>query len=177
MKFLPRVCDPSLFSGLPGTQFPVSMIHSDNRNVRARALSRRKGDYLYSTLFVSLFFKHGILAFRIAIVLCFVLILSLKLRIKHSAWLYMLRFIATFLTNWYITPWQHNTSINRNKLWKCAHLTQGSPLWGHVTFGQYEVTFHNVTSGQKMGVLSTGTCGFKASHDCFDRYQMHLFWV
>jgi hypothetical protein len=25
--------------------------------------------------------------------------------------------IATFLTNWYITPWQHNTSINRNKLW------------------------------------------------------------
>jgi hypothetical protein len=33
------------------------------------------------------------------------------------AWLYMLRFIATFHTNWYITPWQHNTSINRNKLW------------------------------------------------------------
>jgi hypothetical protein len=29
MKFLPRVCDPSLFSRLPGTQFPVSMIHSD----------------------------------------------------------------------------------------------------------------------------------------------------
>ena len=28
MKFLPRVCDPSLFSRLPGTQFPVSMIHS-----------------------------------------------------------------------------------------------------------------------------------------------------
>jgi hypothetical protein len=23
MKFLPRVCDPSLFSRLPGTQFPV----------------------------------------------------------------------------------------------------------------------------------------------------------
>ena len=41
-------------------------------SVRARALSRRKGDYLYSTLFVSLFFKHGILAFRIAIVLYFV---------------------------------------------------------------------------------------------------------
>ena len=40
-----------------------------------------------------------------------------KGRIKHSAWLYMLRFIATFLTNWYITPWQHNTSINRNTLW------------------------------------------------------------
>jgi hypothetical protein len=32
------------------------------------------------------------------------LILSLKRRIKHSAWLYMLRFIATFLTNWHITP-------------------------------------------------------------------------
>jgi hypothetical protein len=30
MKFLPRVCDPSLFSRLPGTQFPVSMVHSDN---------------------------------------------------------------------------------------------------------------------------------------------------
>jgi hypothetical protein len=45
------------------------------------------------------------------------LILSLKRRMKHFAWLYMLRFIATFLTNWYITPWQHNTSINRNKLW------------------------------------------------------------
>jgi hypothetical protein len=45
------------------------------------------------------------------------LILSLKRRIKHSAWLYMLRFIATFLTNWHITPWQHNTSINRNKSW------------------------------------------------------------
>ena len=45
------------------------------------------------------------------------LILSLKRRIKHSAWLYMLRIIATFLTNWHITPWQHNTSINRNKLW------------------------------------------------------------
>jgi hypothetical protein len=29
MKFLPRVCDPSLFSRLPGTQFPVSMVHSD----------------------------------------------------------------------------------------------------------------------------------------------------
>jgi len=29
MKFLPRVCDPSLFSRLPGTQFPVSMIHSE----------------------------------------------------------------------------------------------------------------------------------------------------
>ena len=28
MNFLPRVCDPSLFSRLPGTQFPVSMIHS-----------------------------------------------------------------------------------------------------------------------------------------------------
>jgi hypothetical protein len=38
-------------------------------------------------------------------------------RIKHSAWLYMLRFIATFLTNWHITSWQHNTSINRNKIW------------------------------------------------------------
>jgi hypothetical protein len=37
MKFLPRVCDPSLFSRLPGTQFPVSMIHSDNRC----SLSRR----------------------------------------------------------------------------------------------------------------------------------------
>ena len=30
MKFLPRVCDPSLFSRLPGTQFPVSMVHSGN---------------------------------------------------------------------------------------------------------------------------------------------------
>jgi hypothetical protein len=30
MKFLPRVCDPSLFSRLPGTQFPVSMVHSVN---------------------------------------------------------------------------------------------------------------------------------------------------
>ena len=49
--------------------------------------------------------------------LIYLLILSLKRRIKHSAWLYMLRFIATFLTNWHITPWQHNTSINRNKLW------------------------------------------------------------
>jgi hypothetical protein len=29
MKFLPRVGDPSLFSSLPGTQFPVSMVHSD----------------------------------------------------------------------------------------------------------------------------------------------------
>jgi hypothetical protein len=28
MEFLPRVCDPSLLSRLPGTQFPVSMIHS-----------------------------------------------------------------------------------------------------------------------------------------------------
>ena len=45
-----------------------------------------------------------------------VLILSLKRRIKHSAWFYVLQFIATFLTNWHITPWQHNTSINRNKL-------------------------------------------------------------
>jgi hypothetical protein len=45
------------------------------------------------------------------------LILSLKRRIKHSAWLYMLQFIATFLSNWHITPWQHNASINRNKLW------------------------------------------------------------
>ena len=35
------------------------------------------------------------------------LILSLKRRIKH----------ATFLRNWHITPWQHNTTINRNKLW------------------------------------------------------------
>jgi hypothetical protein len=26
MKFLPSVCDPSLSSRLPGTQFPVSMI-------------------------------------------------------------------------------------------------------------------------------------------------------
>ena len=42
---------------------------------------------------------------------------ELKTTHKHSAWLYMLRFIATFLTNWYITPWQHNKSINRNKLW------------------------------------------------------------
>ena len=30
MKFLPRVCDPSLFFRLPGTQFPVSMIHIVN---------------------------------------------------------------------------------------------------------------------------------------------------
>ena len=30
MKFLPRVCDPSSFSRLPGTQFPVSMVHSGN---------------------------------------------------------------------------------------------------------------------------------------------------
>ena len=30
MKFSPRVCDPSLFSRLPVTQFPVSMIHSGN---------------------------------------------------------------------------------------------------------------------------------------------------
>ena len=30
MKFLPRVCDSSLFSRLPGTQFPVSMVHRDN---------------------------------------------------------------------------------------------------------------------------------------------------
>jgi hypothetical protein len=29
MKFLPRVCDPSLFSRLPGTQFSVSMVHSE----------------------------------------------------------------------------------------------------------------------------------------------------
>ena len=29
----------------------------------------------------------------------------------------MLRFIATFLTNWHITPWQHNTGINRYKFW------------------------------------------------------------
>jgi hypothetical protein len=29
MKFLPRVCDPSLFYRLPGKQFPVSMIHSE----------------------------------------------------------------------------------------------------------------------------------------------------
>jgi hypothetical protein len=36
---------------------------------------------------------------------------------KHSTWLYMLRFIATFHTNWHMTPWQHNTSIKRNKLW------------------------------------------------------------
>ena len=43
--------------------------------------------------------------------------LSLKRCIKHSAWLYMLRFIATFLANWHITPWQHNTSLNRNTLW------------------------------------------------------------
>ena len=28
MKFLPRMCGPSLFSRLPDTQFPVSMIHS-----------------------------------------------------------------------------------------------------------------------------------------------------
>jgi hypothetical protein len=28
-KFLPRMCDPSLFSRLPGIQFPVSMILSD----------------------------------------------------------------------------------------------------------------------------------------------------
>ena len=33
MKFLPRVCDPSLFSRLPGTQFPVSMIHSGPKDV------------------------------------------------------------------------------------------------------------------------------------------------
>ena len=30
MKFPPRVCDSSLFSRLPGTQFPVSMMHSDH---------------------------------------------------------------------------------------------------------------------------------------------------
>jgi hypothetical protein len=34
MKFPPRECDPSLFSRLPGTQFPVSMIHSgDDSNI------------------------------------------------------------------------------------------------------------------------------------------------
>jgi hypothetical protein len=54
------------------------------------------------------------------------LILSLKRRIKHSAWLYMLRFIATFLTNWYITPWQHSTSINWNKLWNI--------VWTHIAY-------------------------------------------
>ena len=31
----------------------------------------------------------------------------------------------------------------------CAHLTQENPFRGHVTFGHYGVTFHNVTSGQK----------------------------
>jgi hypothetical protein len=45
------------------------------------------------------------------------LILSLKRRIEHSAWLYMVRFTATFLAKWHITPWQHNTSLNRKKLW------------------------------------------------------------
>ena len=36
MKFLPRVCDPSLFSRLPGTQFPVSMIHSGSSRLGIR---------------------------------------------------------------------------------------------------------------------------------------------
>jgi hypothetical protein len=40
MKFPPRVCDPSLFSRLPGTQFPVSMIHSICKLVRNVAMNR-----------------------------------------------------------------------------------------------------------------------------------------
>ena len=39
MKFPPRVCDSSLFSRLPGTQFPVSMIHSDNVPVLKRTFA------------------------------------------------------------------------------------------------------------------------------------------
>ena len=39
MKFLPRVCDPSLFSRLPGTQFPVSMIHSENSTKDIKCLN------------------------------------------------------------------------------------------------------------------------------------------
>ena len=34
MKFLPRVCDPLLFSRLPGTQFPVSMLHSEHTQAK-----------------------------------------------------------------------------------------------------------------------------------------------
>ena len=34
MKFLPRVCDSSLFFRFPCTQFPMSMIHSDLSGIR-----------------------------------------------------------------------------------------------------------------------------------------------
>ena len=47
MKFLPRVCDPSLFSRLPGTQFPVSMIHSGNQNIAISTIVRISSHIIY----------------------------------------------------------------------------------------------------------------------------------
>jgi hypothetical protein len=51
MKFLPRVCGPSLFSHLPGTQFPVSMIHSDDN------ISHTK--YLNTSYFLKILLKNS----------------------------------------------------------------------------------------------------------------------